>query len=200
MFLLSLRYLDLVCSVMMPVKSAMHQPPSNLSLVVTPMVGLSEVLCRPVGSCGVLDLMFRHVEGQDVNEAREAIDSIEATDAIDDIEALRAGFIEPGLGALTSRAGRIGARERNPKWKNPPFRIDMSTCINCDTCLRHCPPHFGAIFNHGLDVVIVPELCSGCGKCLPPVCPVDCIVLDPAPEPTPQVWWDYPLSSEDPYR
>ncbi len=104
------------------------------------------------------------------------------------------------FGGLTTRAGRISVRARNPKWKNPALRIDMSTCINCDTCLRHCPPHFGAIFNHGLDVIIVPELCSGCGKCLPPVCPVDCIVVDPNPDPTPSDWWEYPLSSEDPYR
>src|SRR5204863_22796 len=50
----------------------------------------------------------------------------------------------------------------------------MSECINCDTCLRHCPPQFGAIFNHGTDVTILPELCSGCGKSLPPVCPAFC--------------------------
>ena len=42
----------------------------------------------------------------------------------------------------------------------------MSECINCDTCLRHCPPQFGAIFNHGIDVIIIPELCSGCLKCV----------------------------------
>ena len=74
----------------------------------------------------------------------------------------------------------VADRERNPKWKNPPMLIDMSICINCDTCIRHCPPHFGAIFNHGLDVVIIPELCSGCLKCVDP-CPVDCIELRPAP-------------------
>ena len=55
----------------------------------------------------------------------------------------------------------------------------MSECINCDACLRHCPPQFGAIFNHGPDVVIIPELCSGCDKCLP-ACPVNCIY--PFPE------------------
>lgn len=128
------------------------------------------------------------------------------SDGIDGIEGEDARNLVTGdLGVgdfvgLTTRAGRISVRARNPKWKNPPLRIDMSTCINCDTCLRHCPPHFGAIFNHGLDVIIVPELCSGCGKCLPPVCPVDCIVLDPTPAPTPDEWWDYPLSSEDPYH
>jgi Na+-translocating ferredoxin:NAD+ oxidoreductase subunit B len=119
------------------------------------------------------------------------------------LDAVELGSGEAGageLGGLTTRAGRISVRARNPKWKNPALRIDMSTCINCDTCLRHCPPHFGAIFNHGLDVIIVPELCSGCGKCLPPVCPVDCIVVDPTPDPTPDDWWEYPLSSEDPYR
>ena len=55
----------------------------------------------------------------------------------------------------------------------------MAECINCDACLRHCPTSFGAIFNHGPDVVIIPELCSGCDKCLP-ACPVNCIY--PFPE------------------
>ena len=80
--------------------------------------------------------------------------------------------------AATTRSERIAARERNPKWQNPPLLIDMSICINCDTCIRHCPPQFGAIFNHGMDVIIIPELCSGCDKCLDP-CPVDCIYPDP---------------------
>jgi electron transport complex protein RnfB len=88
-----------------------------------------------------------------------------------------------------SREERIAARERNPKWKAIPYRIDMSICINCDACLRHCPPAFGAIFNHGADVIIVPELCSGCDKCLPPVCPVDCIEADPAWQPSSDDWW-----------
>jgi len=73
-----------------------------------------------------------------------------------------------------SRADRITQRSRNEKWKNLPLRIEMLECINCDACLRHCPPQFGAIFNHGPDVVIIPELCSGCDKCLP-ACPVNCI-------------------------
>src|SRR5256886_5888294 len=76
----------------------------------------------------------------------------------------------------------------------------MSECINCDACLRHCPEQFGAIFNHGIDVIIVPELCSGCGKCLPPVCPVDCIYPDPDPAPTPDDWWEHPRGPDDPYR
>jgi electron transport complex protein RnfB len=64
----------------------------------------------------------------------------------------------------------------------------MSLCINCDACLRACPPPFGAIFNHGPDVVIVPELCSGCDKCLP-ACPIpDCIVSDPGWSPAPDDW------------
>jgi len=97
-----------------------------------------------------------------------------------------------------TRTERVGSHERNPKWKLPALRIEMSECINCDTCLRHCPPQFGAIFNHGLDVIIVPELCSGCGKCLP-VCPVDYIYEDPVPASTPGDWWELPLSREDPY-
>ena len=98
-----------------------------------------------------------------------------------------------------TRPERLESRERNPKWKNVPFRIEMSECINCDTCLRHCPPQFGAIFNHGIDVIIIPELCSGCEKCLPPVCPVDCIYEDPDWKPASDDWWSEPLENEDPY-
>ena len=97
-----------------------------------------------------------------------------------------------------TRTERVGSHERNPKWKLPALRIEMSECINCDTCLRHCPPQFGAIFNHGVDVIIVPELCSGCDKCLP-ACPVDCIVLDPDWSPAPEAWWALPGGPEDPY-
>ena len=53
--------------------------------------------------------------------------------------------------ALT-RDERIDQRTRNPKWQNIPVRIEMLECINCDACLRACPPNFGAIFNHGADV------------------------------------------------
>jgi len=75
----------------------------------------------------------------------------------------------------------------------------MSECINCDACLRHCPQQFGAIFNHGADVVIIPELCSGCDKCLP-ACPVNCIYPDPEWNPAPPAWWELPLSRLDPYK
>ena len=103
--------------------------------------------------------------------------------------------------AGSARHERIEARTRNPKWKNPPVRIEMLECINCDACLRHCPPHFGAIFNHGPDVVIIPELCSGCDKCLP-ACPVNCIYPFPDWEQrgSPAEWWDEPGSDNDPYR
>ncbi|MGA9278938.1 4Fe-4S dicluster-binding protein [Ilumatobacter sp.] len=104
-------------------------------------------------------------------------------------------------GETITRDGRIELRQRNEKWQNPPLFIDMLDCINCDACLRHCPPHFGAIFNHGADVVIIPELCSGCDKCLP-VCPVDCIhpITDgAADEHAPNDWWALPLSDHDPY-
>jgi Na+-translocating ferredoxin:NAD+ oxidoreductase subunit B len=97
------------------------------------------------------------------------------------------------------RLERIEHRERNPKWRLPPLRIEMAECINCDACLRHCPPEFGAIFNHGIDVIIVPELCSGCGKCLNP-CPVDCIYEDPEWTPAPGDWWEEPLGPGDVYR
>jgi electron transport complex protein RnfB len=100
--------------------------------------------------------------------------------------------------AAGNRAERMQSRQRNPKWHNPPFAIDMSICINCDACLRHCPPQFGAIFNHEIDVIIIPELCSGCGKCLPPVCPVDCIIEDPDWTPASAEWWAAP-QHDDPY-
>ena len=100
--------------------------------------------------------------------------------------------------AATTRAERIADRERNPKWKNPPLLIDMAICINGDTCIRHCPPQFGAIFNHGLDVIIIPELCSGCDKCLDP-CPVDCIYPDPEWTPSGDAWWQE-QATDDPYR
>jgi Na+-translocating ferredoxin:NAD+ oxidoreductase subunit B len=97
----------------------------------------------------------------------------------------------------SNRAARLANHERNPKWQHVPLMIDMSICINCDTCIRHCPPQFGAIFNHGIDVVIIPELCSGCGKCVEP-CPVDCIFEDPAWTPAPADWWEEP-ENDDPY-
>ena len=99
----------------------------------------------------------------------------------------------------SARQERIATRRRNGKWQQAPLRIDMAVCINCDTCIRHCPPQFGAIFNFGLDVVILPELCSGCGKCLPPVCPVDCIHVDDAAAVSPDEWWHLPNSTDDPY-
>lgn len=75
------------------------------------------------------------------------------------------------------RMERIEQRSRSENWKKPPRRIEASECITCDTCVRNCPPEFGAIFDNGLDVVIVPELCSGCPVCVM-VCPVDCIYVD----------------------
>jgi electron transport complex protein RnfB len=107
----------------------------------------------------------------------------------------------PTLATMTaSRSERIETRARNPKWKNMPLRIEMSECINCDACLRHCPPQLGAIFNHGADVVIIPELCSGCDKCLP-ACPVNCIYPFPEweAEGVPTEWWEEPGSENDPY-
>ena len=103
-------------------------------------------------------------------------------------------------GNSPARLARIEKRERNAKWPNPPMYIDMSECINCDVCIRACPPNFGAIFNHGIDVIILPELCSGCDKCLEP-CPVDCIYPLAAEdwEPSSAEWWQEPLSANDPY-
>ena len=102
--------------------------------------------------------------------------------------------------ASEAREERVESRTRNPKWQPAPLRIDMEICINCDACLRACPPQFGAIFNHGMDVIIIPELCSGCGKCLPPVCPVNCIIVDTEWSPAEESWWVHPLGSNDPYK
>ena len=101
--------------------------------------------------------------------------------------------------AAKTRDDRIDSHERNPKWQNVPLRIEMSECINCDACLRHCPEQFGAIFNHGIDVIIIPELCSGCDKCVP-ACPVDCIYPDPEWKPAPGDWWQHPGNPGDPYH
>ena len=97
--------------------------------------------------------------------------------------------IDLGSGDQEARSARIGLRTRSD-WKKPPRRIETTECITCDTCLRHCPPAFGAIFDRGLDVVIVPELCSGCPACVV-VCPVDCIYVDEDWRPTTDDLWSH---------
>lgn len=97
-----------------------------------------------------------------------------------------------------NRAERIDSRERKPTWRHAPLRIVGSECIVCDECVRACPAGFGAVFAHGVTLVIVPELCSGCGKCLP-VCPVDCIVEDSAWSAAPEEWWRHAGGAGDPY-
>lgn len=92
----------------------------------------------------------------------------------------------PGSGS--GRSERIAERDRGEKWRKPPRRIERSECITCDICLRNCPPEFGAIVDRGIDVVIVPELCSGCPVCVM-VCPVDCIYVDEDWSPTSDEMW-----------
>jgi electron transport complex protein RnfB len=92
--------------------------------------------------------------------------------------------------APSGRAQRIAERTRGENWKKPPRRIETSECITCDTCLRSCPEEFGAIFDIGLDVVIIPELCSGCPACVLE-CPVDCIYLDEDWTPTDESVWNH---------
>jgi electron transport complex protein RnfB len=92
--------------------------------------------------------------------------------------------------ADTERTERITQRSRNEHWKKQPRRIESSECIGCDTCVRSCPPEFGAIFDRGLDVVIIPELCSGCPMCVM-VCPVDCIYDDEEWTPTDAQLWNH---------
>jgi electron transport complex protein RnfB len=97
---------------------------------------------------------------------------------------------ESPYAAASGRAERVARRSRNQTWKKPPRRIEASECITCDTCLRNCPPEFGAIFDRGLDVVIIPELCSGCPVCVM-VCPVDCIYVDEDWTQTAPDMWDH---------
>jgi electron transport complex protein RnfB len=100
--------------------------------------------------------------------------------------------------ARTKRSQRITTRTRDEAWSKPARRIESSECISCDMCLRSCPPEFGAIFDVGLDVVIVPELCSGCPACLL-VCPVDCIYVAEAEwAPTTPALWNHVELSADP--
>jgi ferredoxin len=60
-------------------------------------------------------------------------------------------------------------------------------CINCDVCEPECPN--GAIVPGEQIYLIKPELCTECvghfekSQCVE-VCPVDCIILDPAVEET----------------
>jgi electron transport complex protein RnfB len=92
--------------------------------------------------------------------------------------------------ALAARSERVATRSRGTAWKKPPRRIESSECITCDMCLRSCPAEFGAIFDLGLSVVIVPELCSGCPACVL-VCPVDCIYVDEEWTPTDTDTWNH---------
>jgi electron transport complex protein RnfB len=99
--------------------------------------------------------------------------------------------------AATDRQQRIKTRSRSDAWRKPARRIELTECITCDSCVRSCPPEFGAIFDLGLDVVIIPELCSGCPSCVL-VCPVDCIYVDPAWSPTGNdLWAHVELTAED---
>ena len=87
------------------------------------------------------------------------------------------------------RERRITNRTRHPRWRQPPLRVESAYCINCDACVKVCPPEFGAVLRRTFTVEIVPELCSGCGRCVP-ACPVDCIVEDGNWIAAPGAWWD----------
>jgi electron transport complex protein RnfB len=88
---------------------------------------------------------------------------------------------------MATREQRFASRRRKA-WSAPPLRIDRAECITCDDCVRACPPRLDAIIHHAGSLVVIPELCSGCGACLP-VCPVDCIHPDPDWQPAPDSWW-----------
>ncbi|MGP4014931.1 indolepyruvate ferredoxin oxidoreductase subunit alpha [Saccharopolyspora sp. 5N708] len=106
---------------------------------------------------------------------------------------------QPKQSKDSPRGQRVADRERPRQWRKPPLRIEQSECISCDACVEACPSQFGAVFNLGDGMAILPELCSGCGQCLPPVCPVDCIYPDEDWSPAPEQWWREPFSPHDPY-
>ena len=61
------------------------------------------------------------------------------------------------------------------------MRIDEETCIACELCVPYCP--MGAIRMDDVAVIDQDE-CVDCGVCLRAgVCPVDCIIFEPAPWP-----------------
>ncbi|MDQ1744972.1 MAG: H+/Na+-translocating ferredoxin:NAD+ oxidoreductase subunit [Pseudonocardiales bacterium] len=105
---------------------------------------------------------------------------------------------ETAVVAPTTLEQRIQQRRRNDEWPKAPRRIEQAECIGCDSCMRACPPQFNAVYNLGLDVVIVPELCNGCGKCVQ-ACPVDCIYPDPDWQPTDEVLWTH-IDAQEKYR
>lgn len=98
----------------------------------------------------------------------------------------------------TTLEQRIRQRHRNDDWRKAPRQIEPAECIGCDSCMRACPPQFSAVYNLGLDVVIVPELCNGCGKCVQ-ACPVDCIYPSPDWQPTSEALWTH-IDGQEKYR
>jgi Na+-translocating ferredoxin:NAD+ oxidoreductase subunit B len=97
------------------------------------------------------------------------------------------------------RTSRVAARSRPESWRRPPLRIETSECISCDACIAACPPSLGAVFRVDQALAIVPELCSGCGLCVGPACPVDCIYTDVEWTATTEDLWGLALGPADPY-
>ncbi len=62
------------------------------------------------------------------------------------------------------------------------MRIDSEVCIACEACIPYCPME--AISMKGDVAVIDEDECVDCNVCLKSgVCPVDCIIFEPAPWP-----------------
>jgi len=62
------------------------------------------------------------------------------------------------------------------------MKIDGDICIACEACLPYCPME--AISMKDDVAVIDQDECVDCGVCLKSgVCPVDCIIFEPAPWP-----------------
>jgi len=62
------------------------------------------------------------------------------------------------------------------------MRIDGDICIACEVCIPYCPMEAISMKD---DVAVIDEdECVDCGVCLKSgVCPVDCIIFEPAPWP-----------------
>jgi electron transport complex protein RnfB len=106
--------------------------------------------------------------------------------------------IEAMMAPAATIEERLRGHRRNDEWKKEPRRIEAAECIGCDSCMRACPPQFSAIYNHGLDVVIIPELCNGCAKCVQ-ACPVDCIYPTTGWEATTESLWSY-VDAQEAFR
>lgn len=100
---------------------------------------------------------------------------------------------------LSARVQRARDAQRPLSWHRPPFRVEAADCISCEACIAACPDSLGAVIVKDGHMHILPELCSGCGLCVAPVCPVDCIEEDPHGAPSSSADLGVVGSEKDPF-